>query len=79
MIYRGYVGRISDEGGSDTIHGEIVGIRDVVTFQGRDASEIEKAFRESVDDYVEFCALRGELPNSTGTVDAGALGSRDQR
>ena len=34
--------------------------RDVITFQGRSVDEIEAAFRESVDDYLAFCAERGE-------------------
>ena len=34
--------------------------RDVITFQGTSVKDLELAFRESVDDYLEFCAERGE-------------------
>jgi predicted HicB family RNase H-like nuclease len=45
------------------LHGEVVGIRDVVTFQGKSVEEVEQAFRDSVDDYLAFCKEQGEPPN----------------
>ena len=36
--------------------------RDVVTFQGATVTQLRKALRDSVDDYLEFCAERGESP-----------------
>jgi predicted HicB family RNase H-like nuclease len=33
-----------------------------VTFEGRTVEELKKAFRESVDDYLDFCKQRGEKP-----------------
>jgi predicted HicB family RNase H-like nuclease len=38
----------------------VLDLRDVITFQGKTVEEIEQAFRESVDDYLEFCEQRGE-------------------
>jgi predicted HicB family RNase H-like nuclease len=43
-------------------HGEVINTRDVITFQGRTVRELKKAFADSVDDYLEFCAVRGEEP-----------------
>ena len=43
-------------------HGEVLGLRDVVTFQGRSVDELEQAFRGSVDDYLAFCAEEGDEP-----------------
>ena len=43
-------------------HGEVLNTRDVITFQGRSVRELKKAFADSVDDYIEFCAARGEDP-----------------
>ena len=39
--------------------------RDVITFQGTSVEDLELAFRESVDDYLEFCAERGEEPDKS--------------
>lgn len=65
MKYKGYIGKVEFDAEANILHGEIVGIRDVVTFQGDSVKEIEKAFRESVDDYLTFCKERGESPNRT--------------
>ncbi len=44
-------------------HGEVINIRDVVTFQGKSVDELRKAFEASVEDYLAFCAQRGEAPD----------------
>jgi len=43
-------------------HGEVINTRDVITFQGRTVRQLKKAFADSVDDYLEYCAARGEEP-----------------
>lgn len=55
--------RSRDQGEAGIFHGEVLGPRDAVTFQGRSVEEIEEAFRESVEDYLEFCAERDEEPD----------------
>ena len=35
----------------------------VVTFEGTNFAEVAQAFRESIDDYLAFCAERGEPPD----------------
>ena len=63
MEYKGYVGKVGFDGERDLLHGEVVGIRDVVTFQGKSVDEVRAAFRDSVDDYLEFCQESGEPPD----------------
>lgn len=64
MRYKGYTaGPVEFDDEVGIFHGEVLGIRDVVTFQGRSVDELRKAFQESVDDYLEFCAERGEEPD----------------
>ena len=62
MEYKGYVGRVEFDDEAGIFHGEVVNIRDVVTFQGKSLDELNRAFRESVDDYLAFCERRGEAP-----------------
>lgn len=63
MKYKGYVGHVEYDDEAKIFHGEVLGIKDVVTFQGTTVDEIEKAFQDSVDDYLAFCAERGEDPD----------------
>jgi predicted HicB family RNase H-like nuclease len=62
MQYKRYIGKVELDAEAGIFHGEVVGIRDVVTFQGQTVQEAERAFRESVDDYLAFCGSRGEQP-----------------
>ena len=55
MQYKGYIGKVEFDPDAKILHGEVIGIRDVVTFQGGSVKEVEKAFRDSVDDYLIFC------------------------
>lgn len=63
LTYRGYTGHVEFDDEARLFHGEVLDTRDVITFQGRTVDEIETAFRESVDDYLSFCAERGEEPD----------------
>ncbi len=59
LTYESYTGHVEFDDEAGLFHGEVLGTRDVVTFQGRSADEIEEACRDSVDDYLAFCAERG--------------------
>lgn len=61
LEYKGYVGSVEADDG--TFSGRVAGLRDVVTFEGETYAEVEQAFRASIDDYLAFCAERGEAPD----------------
>jgi predicted HicB family RNase H-like nuclease len=62
MTYQGYEASISFDEDATLFHGEVLNLRDVVTFQGQSVADLKKAFAESIDDYVAFCKQRGEEP-----------------
>src|SRR5437868_3048547 len=63
MHYKGYIGKVDFDDEARIFHGEILGTRDVITFQGQNVDELQTAFRESIDDYLAFCKERGEQPD----------------
>jgi predicted HicB family RNase H-like nuclease len=67
MQHKGYTGKVESDDEAEIFHGEAIGLRDVITFQGRTVNEVKGAFRESVDDYLAFCAKRGEEPEKPFT------------
>jgi predicted HicB family RNase H-like nuclease len=67
LKYKGYHGKVEFDDEAGLFHGEVVDLRDVITFQGKSVDELEQAFRDSVDDYLEFCQLRGEEPDKSFT------------
>lgn len=40
-------------------------MRDVITFEGKCVVELKKSFRDSIEDYLAFCAERGEEPDKS--------------
>lgn len=63
MTYKGYLAHVEFDDEAEIFHGEIINIRDVITFQGSTVKELKKAFTDSIDDYLAFCAERGEQPD----------------
>jgi predicted HicB family RNase H-like nuclease len=61
LEYKGYIGTVEAEDG--VFFGRVAGLRDVITFEGTTFAEVEQAFRDSIDDYLAFCAERGEPPD----------------
>lgn len=59
MEYRGYIGVVEFDSDAGIFHGDVINTRDVITFQGKSVDEIERAFRESVDDYLDWCKGEG--------------------
>ncbi len=60
--YKGFSGVIEFDPSIDSFHGRVVGLQDVVTFQGRSLDELRQEMIESVEDYLDLCASVGKEP-----------------
>jgi len=62
--YKSYHADIVYDDEARLFHREVsrLGLKDVITFQGTTVSELEQAFKDSVDDYLVWCQERGEEP-----------------
>lgn len=65
LQYEGYYAAIHFSAGDEVFYGKILGIDDLVSFEGASVKELKKAFKESVDDYLETCKELGKEPNKT--------------
>lgn len=63
--YKGYFTNVEYSQEDQILFGKIEGIRDLVTFECENAGEVEQAFKEAVDDYLEFCEEEGKDPNKS--------------
>ena len=61
-MYKGYIGTASYDPELSIFHGKIANISDIVTFEATMEDDLEQAFRESVNDYLEFCRQEGDEP-----------------
>jgi predicted HicB family RNase H-like nuclease len=62
MEYKGYLGTVEYDADAKLFHGDIVNTRDVITFQGTTVEEIERAFKDSIEDYLVWCKEDGIEP-----------------
>ncbi len=62
LRYQGYTGVVEYDSDGKIFTGEVIGLRAVITFQGRTPEELETSFRESVDLYLQMCAEDGIQP-----------------
>ncbi len=55
MNYKTYTGRIEYDNEARIFHGQVLGLTDIITFQGRSIDELETALKDSVEDYLDMC------------------------
>lgn len=63
LQYKSYLGSIECSVEEGCLHGKILHINDLVTYEAQTVPELEAAFKESVDDYLETCAQVGKAPD----------------
>lgn len=62
MEYKGYYAHIEYSDEDNCFFGTIVGIADVVSFEGNSTAELKEAFIEAVEDYFDLCKRQGKEP-----------------
>ena len=62
MRYNGYCGSVEHSLEDMVLHGKILFINDLVTYEADTLPELEQAFHEEVDDYIAFCEKIGKEP-----------------
>ncbi|MDL2316249.1 type II toxin-antitoxin system HicB family antitoxin [Desulfovibrio sp. OttesenSCG-928-A18] len=62
MTYKNYAARIEFSAEDGLFVGHIAGIKDIIGFHGESVQELQAAFEEAVDDYLETCEKIGKAP-----------------
>lgn len=62
MNYKGYIGNVEYDDEAKIFAGTVINTKTVITFQGTSVDEIEREFKSSVDDYLDWCAQDGIEP-----------------
>ena len=63
LKFRNYLGSIEYDEESETLHGKVLHVRDLITYEAETAKELKKAFQDSVNDYLDTCNAEGIEPN----------------
>src|SRR6201986_4035325 len=65
LKYKNYYASVHFSADDEVFYGKILGINDLVNFEGTSVKELKKAFKEAVDDYLDLCAELGKVPEKT--------------
>jgi len=65
LQYQSYYASVHYSATDEVFHGKILGINDLVTFEGDSVKELKGAFEEAVQDYLETCAAIDKEPEKT--------------
>ena len=67
LRYKDFVGSVRYSNDDKVFHGKIEFITDLITFEGTSVTELETAFSEAVEDYIELCAAVNKNPERSYT------------
>ena len=63
--YGDFLGSVQYSAEDEIFFGKVLGIDDLITFEGSSVRELKKAFKDSINDYVDLCRKRGKSPKKT--------------
>ena len=58
-----YLGSVEFNAEDNILHGKIIGINDLVTYEASSVEELQEALKEAVADYLETCKELEKTPN----------------
>jgi predicted HicB family RNase H-like nuclease len=63
LQHRDYDGSVEYSAEDKMLHGRVLGIRDMISYGGTSIRELDRNFRDAIDDYIASCEKRGKQPN----------------
>jgi len=65
LQYKNYYASVHFSADDEVFYGRLLGVNDLISFEGASVKELKKAFKEAVEDYLETCAEIGKSPDKT--------------
>ena len=65
LKYKDFYGSVEYSAADECFFGKIIGITDLVTFEGNSVDELKNAYTEAVDDYLSLCKEAGKEPQKS--------------
>lgn len=63
LSYKGYTGTIDASVDDNCLHGRVLFIDDIITYEGNTVDDIKLAFEKAVDRYLAYCEETGKPAN----------------
>ena len=62
LKYKGYSGTVEYSSADNILHGEVVGIKGLITYHGDNIENLKRDFEDAVDHYLTDCTESGVKP-----------------
>ena len=62
LEYKNYTGSIEYSKEDDLLYGKVLGIRGLISYEGKTGHELEEDFKEAIDTYLADCENEGITP-----------------
>lgn len=63
LKYKGYSGSVEYSDG--VLHGKVLGVRSLISYEGHTTEELHEEFERAVDDYLAICEENGITPEKS--------------
>jgi predicted HicB family RNase H-like nuclease len=68
MEYKGYIGLFTFDEKLGLFQGRVSNIKDLITFQGKSMETLEYAFKDAINEYLNWCKKNGKEPEKTSSL-----------
>ncbi len=64
MQYKNYMGSIEYSEADRVYYGKVLGVRALISFEGKNTDELLDDFHRAVDEYIDICQSNGLTPET---------------
>ena len=68
MKYKNYKANIQYSDEDHVFHGRVVGVKSIISFEGKSVEELEEDFKNAIEHYLDMCKRKGKTPEKPTTV-----------
>ncbi len=62
ITYKGYIGSFTFDENTNLFQGNVSNTHYPITFQGKSIKEMKQTFRDSINEYIQWCKKHGKVP-----------------
>ena len=68
--YKGYVGSFTFDEKTESFHGRVSNTHYPITFQGKSVESTKQAFKDAVNEYIDWCKKHEKVPEKPFTTES---------
>ena len=65
LEHKGYYGTVEYSSTDKVFHGKVIGIKGLISYEGKSVDELNNDFISAIDEYLEMCEEEGVEPQKT--------------